>query len=555
MISMCRGVGLRRLLVRRRSKPTIPMTYTARATLEIGSGSVCSGRAVTTTTASNQVRTPHPPPRCQSQSKRARARSLTHGPPERLYQTLYDPNRKIIHGGGAVDPGKGPRGPTDFTDREEVPNIPREDWDRDSRMAQSVDAWYQGLSAYDRPDMQDSAHWMMNPDNYARSQSAPMTMSNQDYAQRRTERCAQQSPYSDHEVGSYAKYGVEGRSTFSDNYEGDISLRKKYRREIGKGLVAPTMSMINPRNVKSMTIGKPQPYFKQLDDQDIAEKATDNGEQINDNSKADIKVTSTDFQSDFKENVSKNNKICIEIENDIAMSVEDQTSKCFQMSNDGAPPGREERGPSPADGIELEEIVCHRANKDNHTASSFTEYLAEQTKLLETIEASPEDEYINLAENNNNLNRKYSQTDSAALDVSSDQDLTEIETIDLAATGDADSMDELLQMNRRADDRAGGDRYILAELPNNAYIFLTLPKRFLNKDDRELHQIESNNNWKPIEGKKRRKDKVHVGNSSSKRTDAINRNALNVLLFENYLKTDIEMSGHGSADNEVGLVA
>ncbi|XP_075984079.1 uncharacterized protein LOC142981835 isoform X2 [Anticarsia gemmatalis] len=38
-----------------RSKPMFPMTYTARATLEIGSGSVCSGRAVTTTTASNQV--------------------------------------------------------------------------------------------------------------------------------------------------------------------------------------------------------------------------------------------------------------------------------------------------------------------------------------------------------------------------------------------------------------------------------------------------------------------------------------------------------------------
>lgn len=39
----------------RRSKPMFPMTYTARATLEIGSGSVSSGRAVTTTTASNQV--------------------------------------------------------------------------------------------------------------------------------------------------------------------------------------------------------------------------------------------------------------------------------------------------------------------------------------------------------------------------------------------------------------------------------------------------------------------------------------------------------------------
>ncbi|XP_045454253.1 uncharacterized protein LOC123663628 [Melitaea cinxia] len=46
----------------RRSKPSFPMTYTARATLEIGSGSVCSGRAVTTTTASNQVRTPAPRP-------------------------------------------------------------------------------------------------------------------------------------------------------------------------------------------------------------------------------------------------------------------------------------------------------------------------------------------------------------------------------------------------------------------------------------------------------------------------------------------------------------
>ncbi|XP_041971990.1 nucleolar protein dao-5-like isoform X2 [Aricia agestis] len=38
-----------------RSKPIFPVTYTARATLEIGSGSVSSGRAVTTTTASNQV--------------------------------------------------------------------------------------------------------------------------------------------------------------------------------------------------------------------------------------------------------------------------------------------------------------------------------------------------------------------------------------------------------------------------------------------------------------------------------------------------------------------
>ncbi|XP_060806655.1 uncharacterized protein LOC106141972 isoform X3 [Amyelois transitella] len=41
-------------LLNKRSKPMFPM-YTARASLEIGSGSVSSGRAVTTTTPSNQV--------------------------------------------------------------------------------------------------------------------------------------------------------------------------------------------------------------------------------------------------------------------------------------------------------------------------------------------------------------------------------------------------------------------------------------------------------------------------------------------------------------------
>lgn len=539
-----------------------PMTYTARATLEIGSGSVCSGRAVTTTTASNQVRTlAHPSPH-HHQPPRARAHSLTYGPPERLYRRLYDPKRNT-HGGGMVKQGKRPRGPTDFTDQENTSTyIPNEKWDyQDSEnhmYQQSVDMWYQGLSAYNRPQTaRDNAHWMTNKDNNARSQSAPMRTSYQDYAQgRSTELCALESLYSDNEVGNDGNlYRVEGHSKFSDNNEGDISLRKNFRKTIGKCLVTPTLSMINPRNVKSMTIGEPQPYLKQLDSQVIAEKAT---EHKNDNSKADI-ITSSGSQSDFKENVSINNEICIEIENEIAMSVEDQTSKCFQMSYSTAPAGPGAREAlSPPHGIELEEIVCHRANKDNHSASSFTEYLAGQKKLLQAIEAtdaSPaEDEYsINVAENNNNVSRKYSDRESAR-DVSSDRELTEIETIDLDAMGDADG-DQRLQLNRKADDRAGGDRYILAELPNNAYIFLTLPKRLLNKDDRELHEIENNNNVKQIDGKKRKKDKVPVGTSSSKRTDTINRNALRVLLFENLLKSDREMSGHGSADNEVGPAA
>lgn len=75
------------------------MTYTARATLEIGSGSVCSGRATTTTTASNQVRTFSRTPRT-SRSRRLqhlpyRPPALTVGPPERLTK-LYNPRRNFF---------------------------------------------------------------------------------------------------------------------------------------------------------------------------------------------------------------------------------------------------------------------------------------------------------------------------------------------------------------------------------------------------------------------------------------------------------------------------
>ncbi|CAK1590394.1 unnamed protein product [Parnassius mnemosyne] len=94
----------------RRSKPMFPITYTARATLEIGSSSVCSGRAVTTTTPSNQVRTT---PSANVRSNKLfyhnrtlhrhqiadlaeSRRPVTSGPPERLYTKarLYNPEMR-----------------------------------------------------------------------------------------------------------------------------------------------------------------------------------------------------------------------------------------------------------------------------------------------------------------------------------------------------------------------------------------------------------------------------------------------------------------------------
>lgn len=104
--------GLTLSIVGRRSKlSAFPMTYTARATLEIGSGSVGSGRAVTTTTASNQVSTPRPP-----RSRPPRAPPAAHkvsggetkprGPEDRKDNTRNDKNKSEKSASKKTDNGE-----------------------------------------------------------------------------------------------------------------------------------------------------------------------------------------------------------------------------------------------------------------------------------------------------------------------------------------------------------------------------------------------------------------------------------------------------------------
>lgn len=80
-----------------------PMTYTARATLEIGSGSVGAGRAVTTTTASNQVRTA---PRLPTPLAEAPAPELSSSDKQRKLLSALCPK-----GGGGGSDRSLPRGP------------------------------------------------------------------------------------------------------------------------------------------------------------------------------------------------------------------------------------------------------------------------------------------------------------------------------------------------------------------------------------------------------------------------------------------------------------
>lgn len=132
--------------------------------------------------------------------------------------------------------------------------------------------------------------------------------------------------------------------------------------------------------------------------------------------------------------------------------------------------------------------------------------------------------------------------------------------------GNEDSgSNELVIQLKKPKDKVSNDQYILAELPNNAYVFLTLPKRLLvplhNKDEKpslQIHEMQNNTNTPKDNtvakvSNKKKKEKVVEVTDDTKRKDAINKTALKVLLFEN-LKRDVSVKPGAStvAGEEVG---
>lgn len=575
-----------------------PMTYTARATLEIGSGSVCSGRAVTTTTASNQVRTsPHPPA--------AHPRDPTLLPDQaRLLNAICSELRDA--GGGCVEAAprsKAPRGP-----KPAAPPPPEEELGSEA-FVHNVDLWYEGLATYSprrcvqRPPPPSSPPPAPATDRDVRPRSSlsiyrydvpnskdcvaiaqSSTKNRKPLKGQYSEKYRKESLYTDlndsgqRHCDKYA-YRVVECPKICDSKQSDISVRKTYRERIVPKVI-PKLPPINPRNVRNMSIGEPSISFENVDSLVVGEGATRDKIDRNSSNITVGEVTSgPTIESSAKEvpcTDIKTNDTCIDVESEISESMGDQTSKCFQMSDvssrpaERAPGAIEANAPDPFtdnNDIELEEIVCHRATKDNRDTGSFSNYLADQEKLFRVLEATDsntaEDEYIvNVLENNNNEPSKRSNDTEPVLkfarDVSSESDTSmstnfDEKTITQEPRGRSDEL--VVRVSRRADDRPG-DRYILAELPNNAYVFLTLPKRLLTPLNRarstELHELAG----PPARDKpKRKKDKLPVGTSScAKRKDAIDKTALRALLFENLLKGDRNSPTRApaGADTEVG---
>ncbi|XP_037872232.1 uncharacterized protein LOC119629673 isoform X2 [Bombyx mori] len=215
----------------RRSKPMFPMTYTARATLEIGSGSVSSGRAVTTTTASNQVGL-------------GGARAGT--PPDEPGRNMRRPYRDA-----AV--GAGPRGPDSSS----------ADWLR------WVDSWYEGLAAYaashemvGRPQRRNSSHEIHDDkESKIKYNSFLKFHSSQDFQSYDGGQSSKATPDECDQVPR-AKTTNINCDCFCENIKDANSksvtrFKNGCRERLGKDLVMPNLSAINPRNVRVMTISAP----------------------------------------------------------------------------------------------------------------------------------------------------------------------------------------------------------------------------------------------------------------------------------------------------------
>ncbi|XP_061722899.1 nucleolar protein dao-5-like isoform X2 [Cydia pomonella] len=225
----------------RRSKPVFPM-YTARATLEIGSGSVCSGRAVTTTTASNQVRTP--PPHTPGNTPRPR------GP---------EPARRVTPLMARDPRGRSCRPLDPAGDRN------RSYWHDNA----CVDKWYRGLEVYNAPLDRLSGAMLNSKDFYKNEQiddyyknsphQSPVKLPKNSMDTSRLTLVskdkyipiASENPY---ETKNHSDiYNIPKMLDVKDVEE--AMARQAYRERVGKDLVAPCLVSCNPKNIRSMSIG------------------------------------------------------------------------------------------------------------------------------------------------------------------------------------------------------------------------------------------------------------------------------------------------------------
>ncbi|CAH2051882.1 unnamed protein product, partial [Iphiclides podalirius] len=388
----------------RRGKQSFPMTYTARATLEIGGSSVCTGRAVTTTTPSNQVRTAAAAPPA--------ARPARHNGTLRRHQI---PAHQIA----VADDGSRPKRETSVDRDRPPPNDHTHDHYASQRNSaalrsdevwtKSVESWYEGLNNYFIPSgasrsrsgagrVPCAAPVMRNRSDVSRSRNfageeygLDATEPLADMMQIRNEHKAavESEPESIAMMEDWEKQKVKKESARNVSTK-DSHTRSKLNVKSKKCLVVPALSATNPKSFRNTTIGS------------ITEDTLNRRfcESLNESHNASgYKKRENEFRNDLNASIAKSQTGIDNCED--PSKGQTLKSKHFVEEYEGIPLAPTEAKDSRVyemldisrsnfsectDRIEMTNI----SSKDSGRKCSFSKFVDEQQKLFEKLQAGHE---------------------------------------------------------------------------------------------------------------------------------------------------------------------
>lgn len=504
------------MFVVRRSKPMFPMTYTARATLEIGSGSVGSGRAVTTTTASNQVRTersaprhrppePHTPTNPQISTNSMRA----DGSSPQTADVVANQSRPLddigIKGGGDVSVPCGPKFSGAYTK-----NIKSCELAGDGCHRNDVDQGYvvKDLGNAISLDRDIVEKVFDNIDALSKA-----NVSNVNKCENITIR----------------------NQTFN---KVEIEMIREYRRRIGDNLVAPNLTSLNPKNFRSCgynshdreayrkirkesgDCNNKDKYKKQndTDKTDLDKKMDKSGvaelNQCNVKSKKSEKYIFNNFKYDVSDkkrereipmpnmNVKKFKNMYKKTDN-IEISEElKMVTEMVKQQNHTSAHSNEER---PGDIINTDGPVSQTADENVDVVKDDSD-----TELIEVSSADRESPitFSDFVLSQQNLLKRiggFTDKENYNFPVASTSGALELDCV-------SRELNEMTSVSKLSENP------LLTKIPNNAFVFLTLPKNFNN--------TRTNQQEIDYKGKNKKKSKVKIP-----KTESLHKRAVKLLLY------------------------
>ncbi|XP_050353104.1 uncharacterized protein LOC126775308 isoform X2 [Nymphalis io] len=494
----------------RRSKPSFPMTYTARATLEIGSGSVCSGRAVTTTTASNQVRTPS----LSAQRNHDAQTKLTNA--LRIGTAPKGGGVSASVAGEPRGPGQRPQARSERRDSKmsttQTANG-RGFQGNESLWMNSVNNWYSSLDKYynltvaavaSRTEFvtnkqvvaNDSNIYLKNETEQGNKQTQQTFLDRANFSSRFNEidRFNKRNMRNIEDKKKYSfnlyetpnetdiKNGFKNDHKVFSDIDSDNSLRKKYRERVGHNLVAPNTSIINPKNFRNMTIGEPSCSVS-------VKKSYDTCYEIEEKS-----PSNKNYTQDFT--LNKNYK---EINSSDEMQI--NSKKEFEMQDITSKPTEK-----------TSETINDKELVDNSSAvqsDTFSKFVDQQRKFIKNLEINQTED--RQTDSSNNVVNEKNDTDTISINKSLHIDINP-ETNCLKPNANTENLSENLvdfqsvsqkdiatQLEKVKDKTTSLDQVLLTDLPKSSYVFLTLPKSFdlaaFNENYKNINitEIECNN--------------------------------------------------------------